>query len=167
MMLRGWAMSSRGRVKRASRKSRRGLAAWSAGGLACLVPYFLSLLSEAQAALRQTDAALATLAEALAITERTREGYAEAELHRLRGELQADPDEAAASFQQALDIARRQRAKSYELRAVRSLSRLDRTRNERTGSARMLSETYGWFTEGLDTIDLKEAAALLPPGDAG
>ena len=158
---------SRGKVKRASRKSRHGLAAWSAGGLACLVPYFLSLLSEAQAALMQTDAALSTLAEALAITERTREGYAEAELHRLRGELQADPDEADASFQQALDIARRQHAKSYELRAVRSLRRLDRKRNKRTGSERMLSEIYGWFTEGLDTIDLKEAALLLRPSDVG
>jgi predicted ATPase len=167
MMLRGWAMSQQGEGEEGITQIRHGLAAWSAGGIACLVPYFLSLLSEAQAALMQADAALSTLAEALAITERTREGYAESELHRLRGELQADPDEADASFQQALDIARRQHAKSYELRAVRSLRRLDRKRNKRTGSDRLLSEIYGWFTEGLDTIDLKEAALLLRPSDVG
>ena len=166
-MLRGWALSQQGEGDEGLAELGRGLAAWSAAGSACLVPFFLSLRAEAQAAVRQTDAALCTLAEALAITERTREGYAEAELHRLRGELQVDPDEAGASFHQALAIARRQHAKSYELRAVRSLTRLDRTCGKRTGSERLLSETYGWFTEGLDTLDLKEAALLLDPGGRG
>jgi predicted ATPase len=166
-MLRGWALSQQGQGDEGLAQLGRGLAAWRAAGSACLVPFFLSLLAEAQATLGQTDAALSTLAEALAITERTREGYAAAELHRLRGELQIDPDEAGASFHQALAIARRQHAKSYELRAISSLRRLDRKGNQRTDSERLLSETYGWFTEGLDTIDLKEAAWLLRSSERG
>jgi predicted ATPase len=140
---------------------RKGLGAWTGGGLACLQPYFLSLLSEAHAALAQNDAALATIAEALALTQRTREGYAEAELHRLRGELQTDHEERERAFRQAIDVARRQRARSFELRAVTSLRRLDVLRRSDSGSHQMLSEIYGWFNEGFDTLDLKEARTLL------
>jgi predicted ATPase len=160
-MLRGWAMAMQGEGEEGIAQLRRGLAGWTAGGLACLQPYFLSLLSEAHATIAQTDVALSTVAQALAITHQTHEGYAEAELYRLRGELQLDPEEREVSFRQAIDIARRQGAKSFELRAVTSLRRLDLEQSESTASRQMLSEIYGWFTEGFDTVDLKEAGAFI------
>jgi predicted ATPase len=85
----------------------------------------------------------------------------EAELYRLKGELQVDPAEAEACFQQAISIARRQKAKSFELRAVTNLSRLFEKQGKHIAARQMLAEIYGWFTEGFDTADLKEAAALL------
>jgi adenylate cyclase len=75
--------------------------------------------------------------------------------------LQDEPGEAEASLCKAIDIARRQKAKSFELRAVVSLSRLLQRKGEQDEARRMLAEIYGWFTEGFDTADLKEAAALL------
>ena len=90
----------------------------------------------------------------------------EAELHRLHGELllrQAVPDAPAAEacFQQALDIARRQQAKSWELRATVSLSRLWQQQGKRAAARELLAPVYGWFTEGFDTADLQDAKALL------
>jgi predicted ATPase len=126
-----------------------------------LTPYFLALLADAYARIGAADQALTALAEALIITEQTHEGYMEAELHRLKGELVRDPEEAEACFQQAIDIARRQKAKSFELRAVMSLSRVYRKVGRQNEARQMLAEIYGWFTEGFDTGDLKDAAALL------
>jgi predicted ATPase len=90
----------------------------------------------------------------------------EAELHRLKGELlqrQDIPDmaQAEACFQQALDVARRQQAKSWELRAAMSLSRLWQQQGKRAEACELLAPIYGWFTEGFDTADLQEAKALL------
>jgi predicted ATPase len=90
----------------------------------------------------------------------------EAELHRLRGELlvqpvAAPPEEAEACFQQALDIARRQQAKSLELRAAMSLCRLWQQQGKRTEAYELLAPIYDWFTEGFDTADLQDAKALL------
>jgi predicted ATPase len=88
-----------------------------------------------------------------------------AELHRLKGELllrRAGPtEEAEACFRQALDTARHQQAKSLELRAVTSLSRLWQQQGKRAEAHDLLAPVYGWFTEGFDTIDLQEAKALL------
>ena len=104
------------------------------------------------------------LHEALALAERTGERYYEAELVRLKGELlltQGQVDEAEASFQDAIEVARRQSAKSWELRSTTSLALLWQ-RQGQTGKARqLLSEVYGWFTEGFDTRDLQEAKQLL------
>ena len=114
----------------------------------------------------QPEAGLAALSEALALVEKTGERYYEAELHRLKGELllqHAAPEvsHAEACFQQALDVARRQQAKSWELRAATSLSRLWQQQGKRAEAHALLAPIYGWFTEGFDTADLQEAKALL------
>ena len=104
---------------------------------------------------------LAAIAEALAIAAETGEGLVEADLHRLKGELLGDSAEAEDCFHRAIEIARRQNAKSFELRAVMSLCRLHDRQGRRTDARQMLAEIYGWFTEGFDTSDLKDAAVLL------
>jgi predicted ATPase len=123
-VLRGWARAEEGQATEAIAQLRQGIGGFSAVGLRALAPYFRALLAEAYARNGQAKEALATLAKALAITGQTHEGYMEAELYRLRGELQLEPAEAEGCFHQAIEIASRQRAKSFELRAVMSLSRL-------------------------------------------
>jgi predicted ATPase len=109
---------------------------------------------------------LEVLAEALAVMDATGLRFYAAELYRLKGTLllqQAAPDaaQAAACFQQALAMARRQQAKSWELRAAMSLSRLWQQQGKRDEARELLAPVYGWFTEGFDTADLQEAKALL------
>ena len=111
-------------------------------------------------------AGLALLAEALASVPTTREHYWEPELYRLQGELllvlsAERHTEAEACFQQALNVARQQQAKSLELRAAMSLSRLWQRQGKHDAARELLAPTYGWFTEGFDTADLQEAKALL------
>jgi predicted ATPase len=127
------------------------------------------MLAEVLAHQGQVEEGLAGLAEALAVVRDGGEPYWEAELHRLQGEFllqRADVEararaEAEACFRQALAVARRQSAKALELRAAMSLTRLYQQQG-RQGEARpLLAECYGWFTEGFDTPDLKEAKALL------
>ena len=108
----------------------------------------------------------AVLAEALAVVDDNGERCWEAELYRLKGELllarsAEQHAEAEACFHQALDIARRQQAKSWELRAAMSLSRLWQQQGKRAEARELLAPIYGWFTEGFDTADLQEAKALL------
>jgi predicted ATPase len=137
-------------------------------------PHFLTLLAEASDLLGQPEGGLATLDEALTMMEQTGERYYEAELHRQRGELlllrtaKSHPEqdsreqhEAETCFQHALDVARRQQAKSLELRAAMSLARLWQRQGKRVEARALLEEIYGWFTEGFDTADLQEARALL------
>jgi predicted ATPase len=98
------------------------------------------------------------------IVEETQERWCEAELHRAKGDLlssAAKPDEAEACFVKALAIARRQSAKTWELRAAASLARLWRDQGKRTEARDLLATIYGWFTEGFDTPALKDAKALL------
>jgi predicted ATPase len=144
----------------------QGLAAWCATGAEVARPYMLALLAEASAQVGQREEGLPLLAEALAMINDTEERRWEAELHRLKGELllrQAvlDAPQAEACFQQSLTIARRQQAKSWELRAALSLSRLWQQQDKRTEARQLLAEVYGWFTEGFDTPNLQEARALL------
>ncbi len=108
----------------------------------------------------------AALEEAFLFTDRTGQQYYQAELHRLKGELLIGHDIANApaaeqSFHSALDISRKQRAKSWELRASNSLARLLRDSNRREEARSLLGEIYGSFTEGFDTADLKDARTLL------
>jgi predicted ATPase len=112
----------------------------------------------------------AALAEALAIVNKNGERMVEAELYRLKGELllqslvqgpQSTVEEAEDCFHKAIDIARHQSAKSLELRAVMSLSRLWQQQGKKEEARQMLADIYGWFTEGFDTKDLQEAKALL------
>jgi len=145
---------------------RQHLAAERKTGSAVWEPYFLGLLAEVHAQGGEVDAGLATLDEALAATQATGQRLVEAELYRLRGSLRlrrtGTPHvEAETCFQQALDVARRQEAKSLELRAVMSLSRLWAQQGKRKEARARLAEVYAWFTEGFDTADLREAKTLL------
>jgi predicted ATPase len=105
------------------------------------------------------------LQEALSFVEKSGERYHEAELYRLEGELHLlggeSETETEASFQRAIEIARRQSAKSWELRATTSLARLWQLQGKHAEARKRLAEIYGWFTEGFDTQDLKDAKALL------
>jgi TOMM system kinase/cyclase fusion protein len=150
---------------------RQGLDAWLATGAGVFRPYYLALLAEAYGRARQIEKGLHVLAEALTVIDKTAERYWEAELHRLTGELllaQEDTkgtgqkwEEVETYFHQALDIARRQEAKSLELRAAMSLARLWQHQGKHAEAHQVLAEVYGWFTEGFDTADLQEAKVLL------
>ena len=124
------------------------------------------MLAEVEGYVNQVDEGLRLLAETLEALEANAQGDMLVEAYRLQGELllrQATPEvaQAEASFQQALDIARRQQAKSLELRAAMSLGRLWQQQGKSAEARQLLAETYGWFTEGFDTADLQEARALL------
>jgi predicted ATPase len=144
---------------------RHGVAAWQDIGAALFVPYFCTLLAEVAAHLGHTADGLQALAEAQTHVEQHEERNWEAEVHRLRGVLLQQPGtlqaEAEACFQQALAIARRQEAKSLELRAAMSLARLWQQQGQRVEAYELLAPIYSWFTEGFDTADLQEAKALL------
>jgi predicted ATPase len=144
----------------------QGLAAWHATGAAAFRPYGLALLAEAYAQVGRCEEGLTLLAEALALTNDREERRWEAELYRLKGELllvhaAAHHAEAETCFRQALDVARHQQAKSWELRAAMSLARLWQQQGKRTEAHELLAPICGWFTEGFDTVDLQEAKALL------
>jgi predicted ATPase len=128
--------------------------------------WHLALLAEAYGHAGRPEAGLAALAEALALVDTTSECFYEAELYRLKGELllalsAENHAEAEICLHQALDVARRQQAKSLELRAAMSLARLWQHRGKRAEARDLLAPIYNWFTEGLDTADLQEAKALL------
>ena len=165
-IMRGWALAMQGQGAEGLTQLRQGLDAYRATGTEFQRPHFLSLLAEVHRSLRQPEAGLTALSEALTLVETTGERYYAAELHRLQGELllqHAAPEvsHAETCFQQALDIARRQQAKSLELRAAISLSRLWHRQGKRDEARALLAPIYGWFTEGFDTPDLLEAKALL------
>src|SRR5467141_5437468 len=148
---------------------RQGLAALQSTGAKRARPYYLALLAEGYGAVGQTDEGLRVLAEAFAAVATTAERRWEAELYRLRGQLllqaagrkrQAE-ETPEAYFRQALEAARQQQAKSLELRAAMSLSRLWQQQGKRDEALALLAPVYGWFIEGFDTADLQEAKALL------
>jgi predicted ATPase len=129
-------------------------------------PYYLALLAEAYGAIEQPEAGLTALAEALTLTDTTDERWSEPELYRLQGVLllqQASDHQAEAEvcFQHALESARNQQAKSFELRTATSLARLWQQQGKRQEAHDLLAPVYYWFTEGFDTADLKDAKALL------
>jgi tetratricopeptide (TPR) repeat protein len=159
-VLRGWAKVSLGAANGGIAELREAIEAWMVMGLV-FRPHFLYLLADSYATIGRVDEALAALSEALTITAHTHEGFVAPELHRLRGELQGEPADAEACFRQSIEIARRQKAKSFELRSVASLSRLLQKEGRRAEAREMLADLYRWFTEGFDTVDLKAAAALL------
>jgi len=166
MILQGWTLAEQGQREEGIAQMRQGLAAYWTTGAKVLWPYFLAMLAGAYGAGGQAEEGLTTLAEALAAVDNTGEGFWQAELYRLKGELLLRQTilaqhEAEACFHQALDIARRQQAKALELRAAMSLGRLWQQQGKRTEARELLEPIYGWFTEGLDTADLQEAQALL------
>jgi DNA-binding NtrC family response regulator/predicted ATPase len=165
LALHGWALSMLGRPEGVS-QVRHGIAEWRATGAELVRPYFLGLLAEAQMRAGQTDEALTTVGEALETASRTEERWWEAELLRLQGELLATSSaprkmEAEDSLRAALDLAGRQQAKSLELRAATSLARLWQRRGRCRDARDLLAPIRAKLSEGVDTPDSKEAAALL------
>lgn len=167
-ILRGWALAVQSQQEEGIVQMHQGLAALRATGTEVNRTYYLSLLAEAYGQRGWTDEGLRVVAEALAGVQRGRERWWEAELQRLRGELLLGQEgarqqvaEAEQCFQQSLALARNQQAKALELRAAMSLSRLWQAYGKRAMAHELLAEIYGWFTEGFDTADLREAKALL------
>ncbi len=172
-VLRGWAVVRKGLGEEGIQEIHQGLEAWRAAGAQVAQPWMLTLLSDSYRRLGRTGEGLSVVAEALAAVEMTGERQYEAELYRLKGELllpswrvsrnqdESATPEAESCFLEAIEIARRQQAKSLELRSSTSLSRLWQQRGKKQQARRLLAEIYGWFTEGFDTSDLKQAKALL------
>ena len=130
------------------------------------MPLWLSHLANAHAELGQFDDAWRCIDEAMTAIETTKERWCEAEVNRIAGEIalkspEPDTAKAEAYFERALAVARQQQAKSWELRAAMSMARLWRDQGKRDEARDLLAPVYGWFTEGFDTLDLKEAKALL------
>ena len=162
----GWALAVQGQDAEGLHQMRQGLTAYQATGATLHGTYFLARLAEVHGSMGQVESGLNTVAQALELMEKHEERVWEAELHRLQGELLLQQDvanaaQAAMCFQQALAIARRQEAKSLELRAARSLAHLWQHQGKRAEAYALLAPVYGWFTEGFDTADLQEAKGLL------
>jgi class 3 adenylate cyclase/predicted ATPase len=164
-ILSGSAQAELGHGEQSISQLRRGIDEYRTLGTVLFIPYFLSLLAEAL--LKHGDAAegLEAAADALKHTANGQQIWT-AEVHRLKGELLLARDRGAAAdaevaFRQAIEIARQQGARSWELRAVVSLGRLWRDQGKPDDARRVLTETYGWFTEGFDTADLREAKNVL------
>jgi DNA-binding winged helix-turn-helix (wHTH) protein/predicted ATPase len=162
----GPALAMQGRGQEGVALIEQGLDTSRATGAILLRTLFLGILADVCRTARRCEKGLTALTEAIATMEKTGERFLEAELYRLSGELllmQDAPDAAQAdrSFREAIEVARRQRAKSFELRATASLARLLKQQGKKEEARQMLSEIYGWFTEGFDTADLKDAKALL------
>ncbi len=171
VLARGAALIQSGQAEAGIAQLSKVLDSSRASGARLLLPAFLAALACGYGIARQVDKGFATLAEATALVESTGERDHEAELNRLKGELtlkrpEADSnskvqEEAETCFRQALKVARLQSAKSWELRATISLARLLAKQGRRDEARTMLAQIYGWFTEGFDTADLKDAKALL------
>jgi TOMM system kinase/cyclase fusion protein len=168
----GWTLVMQEHAAEGLPQMIHAIAAYRATGAEAWRHYWLALLAEAYAKAGQIPEGLAALAEALALVDKNGERFYEAELHRLKGELllqhtlgptEGSPvvSEAETCFRQGLDVARHQQAKFLELRAAMSLSRLWQQQGKRAEAHALLAPIYGWFTEGFDTADLKEAKALL------
>ena len=165
-MVQGCVLALTGQASGAVRMIPSNLAATRSMGNTGLTPLFLSCLGTAYAELGQFDEAWRSVVEAMALVQTTRENWFEAEINRTAGAIalmsgQPDAAKAEAYFERALAVARQQQAKSWELRAAMSMARLWRDQGKRDEARELLAPVYGWFTEGFDTRDLKEAKALL------
>jgi predicted ATPase len=163
-MLRGVALLGQGAVDEAIAHIREGVTNWTRLGRTMLLPYGFAFLAEGLAGHGDRAAALVALREGLETACATGEHFWDAELHRLTGTVLLAGnklDEGQASLQQAIRIAQAQQAKSLELRAATSLARLWGEQGRRCEARDLLAPVYGWFIEGFDTADLKEAKALL------
>jgi predicted ATPase len=164
--LRGWALALQGQDEEGIPQVRQGIATCRVIGAAVVVPFLYTLLAEVCAHLGYTADSLQALDEARTLMEQHEERWWEAEIYRLRGvvllrQTMPQPEEAETWLQRALAVARRQQAKSLELRAAMSLVRLWQQQGKRTEAYALLAPISSWFTEGFDTADLQEAKALL------
>jgi len=163
-LLRGWAIAELGAVDEGIQLMQESLVAHRAIRQMIIMPYWLALLAEQLAKRGDVEEGLATVDEALGIVRDTFQPFYEAELHRLKGQLllaRPDAPAAEASMQEALAIARRQEAKSLELRAATSLARLWQHDGKQDEARNLLTPVRGWFSEGFDTRDLQDAKLLL------
>ena len=168
---RGWTLAAQGQEVEGIAHMRQGLAIHRATGAELARPYLLALLAEVYGHVGQTGEGLNIVGEALEAVNKTEEREYEAELYRLKGELSLKSQvqgrqstieaEAETYFHKAVNIARSQQAKSFELRTATSLARLWQQQGKRDEAQALLAPIYGWFTEGFDTTDLQEAKALL------
>jgi predicted ATPase len=164
-MLRGWARVMQGHIEEGLAVMREGLAEWRATGSKFHFLHRLARAAEAHLVAGEIDDGLRLIREA---TDQSGDCWFAPELHRLKGELllQAGrPDEAEGCLDQALKAAREQGARLLELRAAMSLSRVLQARGRRNEAQGLLAPIYAWFTEGLDTADLRQAKALLDQMD--
>ena len=163
-IFRGWIKVKNGDVTDGMSLLHSGMAAFRAIGTEVWVPHHIALLARACDIAGQIEEALTQFDNALQIVERTGERWFVAELNRLKGQLllrQGHTDAAEELYRNALSIAAEQGAKLWELRAATSLARLRRHQGRRSEARDLLAPVYGWFTEGFDAVDLKEAKALL------
>ena len=161
---RGWVKVKNGDVAEGISLLRSGSAAYRATGAEVWMPHYIALLARACEIAGQIEEAVTLLDDALQIVERTGERWFAAELNRHKGQLllrQGHSEAAEELYRKALSIAEEQEAKLWELRAAVSLARLRRDQGRHAEARDLLAPVYGWFTEGFDTPDLKEAKALL------
>ena len=166
MMNRGWILALTGKASDATQMLTSGITSGRSLGATLARPTYLSHLAQAHVELSQHDEAWRCIGEAMTMMGATKEKWYEAEIHRIAGDLtllspEPDATKAEAYFERALAVAGQQRAKSWELRAAMSLARLWRDQGKVQQARELLAPVYGWFTEGFDTHDLKEAKALL------
>jgi predicted ATPase len=161
---RGWVKVRNGDVTEGISLLRSGSSAYRATGAEAFMPHNIALLAQACEIVGRVEEAATLLDEALQIVERTGERWFAAELNRHKGQLlmrQGHTEAAEELYRKALSIAEEQEAKLWELRAAMSLARLRRDQGRDAEARDLLAPIYGWFTEGFDTPDLKEAKALL------
>jgi predicted ATPase len=164
LVIRGWALTTVGRIEEGIRTMRQGIASTRDAG--SRIPYQLALLAEAYIKVGDSEEGLRLVEEALAWSDKTGERHWDVEIHRIKGELLLTQSlnnqaEAVTCFQQAMTIAQSQSAKSWELRASTSLARLWQQQGQPQEAHDLLAPVYHWFTEGFDTADLKDAKMLL------
>jgi len=166
MCMQGLILQQTGRAGEAVQKLISGIAAWRSTGASLFVPTQLSWLATAHAELGQFADAWRCVSEAATVIGTSKERWYEAEVNRITGEVAVRPPgseatKATAYFERAIAVARAQQAKSWELRAAMSLARLRRDQGKQDEARDLLAPVYGWFSEGFDTRDLKEAKSLL------
>jgi predicted ATPase len=164
MAIHGWCLGAAGDPTEGIRLLLEGISGIRAIGCKVMVPFYLTTLAEICGIAGKPEEGIYRLGEAIDFMETTQERWGEAETHRLRGTLLLSTDDQSAaedSFHKALAVARQQQAKSWELRAAISMARLWRDQGKRDEARDLLAPVYGWFTEGFDTLDLKEANTLL------
>jgi predicted ATPase len=162
----GWALALTGKASDAVDLLTSGLGAFRSTGSTLWMPLHMSCLAIAHRDLDRFDEARRCISEAMTAIETTGERWYEAEVLRVGGEIammspEPNPAKAESYFERALAVAREQRAKSWELRAATSMARLWHGQGKRQQARDLLAPVYGWFTEGFDTLDLKEAKVLL------
>jgi predicted ATPase len=166
MMNQGSVLALSGRHSNAIQILVPGITTWQSTGSTLWLPFYLPLLARSHAELGHVEESRRCIGEAMTIVEKAKQKWGEAEVHRVAGEIALmghapDVAKAEAHFERALAVAREQQAKSWELRAAMSMARLWRDQGKPQQARDLLTPVYGWFTEGFDTLDLKEAKSLL------